>query len=57
MTAAVTMIDLRSGTASDLPIVDAIMQVHDGAVRLLPTRQGEGARFALTLPLSRQTGR
>lgn len=26
MTAAVTMIDLRSGTASDLPIVDAIMQ-------------------------------
>ena len=45
------------GTGLGLAIVDAIMQAHGGAVWLLPAWEGEGARFALTLPLSRQTGR
>jgi signal transduction histidine kinase len=39
------------GTGLGLAIVEAIMHAHGGTALLLPSRAGEGARFALTLPL------
>lgn len=39
------------GTGLGLAIVEAIMHAHDGTAQLLPPRDGEGARFGLTLPL------
>ena len=42
----------QGGSGLGLAIVEAIMQGHRGSVRLQPSRKGEGARFALTFPVT-----
>jgi two-component system OmpR family sensor kinase len=44
------------GTGLGLAIVESIMHAHGGRAQLLPSREGEGARFALTLPLISAAG-
>jgi two-component system OmpR family sensor kinase len=40
------------GTGLGLAIVEAIVHAHGGTIRLLPSEEGKGACFALTLPLT-----
>lgn len=40
------------GTGLGLPVVRAVMEAHEGEVRLEPARRLSGARFSLQLPVS-----